>query len=81
MTQRDKEWLGTATAAERRDAREAGELNTLLGMPAPYEPSGRQFTREDLEQMTRKERTAALTAGELDELLGRQRTVSPNGTS
>lgn len=70
VRQRDEAWLRTATPDQVTQARDAGELNELLGRRVPVVPDG-QADDEQLSQMTPEEIARAYDSGQLDELLGR----------
>lgn len=47
-----------------------GQLNELMGHPAPYQPADGQISREDLAHMTPEAIDTARREGRLDDVLG-----------
>lgn len=73
-TQRDLEWLRTASTAGLRRAYAAGELNDLIGADVR---SDDQLTAEDLNTMAPEAIAQAEQEGRLDLLLGRRQDAAP----
>jgi len=73
VSQRDNAWLDSATPAEINAARRAGELNEVLGLPAPFEreDEGKPVSAEELEAMTPAQVMAAYRAGKLNAVLAK----------
>ncbi|MBC2867319.1 hypothetical protein [Streptomyces mexicanus] len=61
--------LTTMSPHEIVEARDAGRLNQILGLPVRDIPADGQLTQENLDQMTPTEIVQARDAGRLDRLL------------
>lgn len=69
MRQLTRADLAGLTAAEIEAAREAGQLDQLLGRPVHQVPDTGQLTREHLQHMSPEQIVEAQQAGRLDDLL------------
>lgn len=70
VEQLTREDLAEMSPEEINEARERGQLNELLGVPAPvdYETS-EEITRDDIKNMTNEQIAAALADGRLGDVM------------